>query len=108
MILESALLDVRPGQEDAFLAAFAAARELIAVQRGFRGLELRRCLDEGLGSRFLLQVEWETLADHTEGFRRSPEYLGWRELLHHFYDPFPAVEHYGEPVLGALPPAAGH
>jgi heme-degrading monooxygenase HmoA len=106
MILESALLDVRPGQEEAFLAAFGTARELISVQRGFRGLELRRCLDEGLGLRFLLQVEWETLADHTEGFRRSPEYLRWRELLHHFYDPFPAVEHYGEPVLTALPAAA--
>ncbi|GAA2826504.1 antibiotic biosynthesis monooxygenase [Kitasatospora sp. CM 4170] len=101
MILESALLDVVPGQEEAFLAAFAEARPLIAVQRGFRSLELRRCLDAGRGSRFLLQVEWETLADHTEGFRRSAEYRRWRELLHHFYAPFPEVEHYGEPVLWA-------
>ncbi|WP_431678486.1 antibiotic biosynthesis monooxygenase family protein [Kitasatospora sp. KL5] len=101
MILESALLDVLPGEEDAFLAAFAEARPLIAMQRGFRSLELRRCLDEGRGSRFLLQVGWETLADHTEGFRGSPEYRRWRELLHHYYDPFPVVEHYGEPVLRA-------
>ncbi|WP_030270582.1 antibiotic biosynthesis monooxygenase family protein [Streptomyces sp. NRRL B-24484] len=103
MILESALLDVRPGEEEAFLAAFAEARPLIAVQRGFRSLELRRCLDEGSTSRFLLQVEWETPADHTEGFRGSPEYGRWRELLHHFYEPFPVVEHYGEPVLAAGP-----
>ncbi|MFJ3788226.1 antibiotic biosynthesis monooxygenase family protein [Kitasatospora sp. NPDC090091] len=99
MILESALLDVVPGQEEAFLTAFAEARPLIAVQRGFRSLELRRCLDAGRGSRFLLQVEWENLADHTEGFRRSAEYRRWRELLHHFYAPFPEVEHYGEPLL---------
>lgn len=101
MILESALLDVLPGREDDFLAAFAEAEPLISVQRGFRSLRLRRCLDEGRRSRFLLQVEWETLADHTEGFRRSPEYRRWRELLHHFYEPFPEVEHYGEPLLTA-------
>ncbi|MGV9264408.1 antibiotic biosynthesis monooxygenase family protein [Kitasatospora sp. NPDC003701] len=101
MILESALLDVLPGQEDAFLAAFAEAKPLIAVQSGFRSLALRRCLDEGRRARFLLQVEWETLEDHTEGFRRSAEYQRWRELLHRFYQPFPEVEHYGEPVLRA-------
>ncbi|MFI8457781.1 antibiotic biosynthesis monooxygenase family protein [Kitasatospora sp. NPDC085464] len=101
MILESALLDVLPGREDEFLAAFAEARPLISVQPGFRSLRLRRCLDEGRGSRFLLQVEWETLADHTEGFRRSPEYQRWRALLHHFYRPFPEVEHYGEPLVDA-------
>ncbi|MFJ8475520.1 antibiotic biosynthesis monooxygenase family protein [Kitasatospora sp. NPDC094011] len=101
MILESALLDVRPGREDEFLAAFAQARPLISVQKGFRSLELRRCVDEGEGSRFLLQVAWETPADHTEGFRRSAEYERWRALLHHFYAPFPTVEHYGEPLLTA-------
>ncbi|WP_441246156.1 antibiotic biosynthesis monooxygenase family protein [Kitasatospora sp. McL0602] len=101
MILESAILDVLPGQEDAFLAAFAEAKPLISVQRGFRSLELRRCLDEGRGARFLLQVEWETLADHTEGFRGSAEYQQWRALLHHFYSPFPTVEHYGAPAVTA-------
>ncbi|WP_030233684.1 antibiotic biosynthesis monooxygenase family protein [Streptomyces sp. NRRL S-350] len=101
MILENALLDVLPGREDEFLSAFSEARPLIAVQRGFHSLELRRCLDVGRGSRFLLQVRWETLTDHTEGFRTSPEYRRWRELLHHYYQPFPEVEHYGEPLLGA-------
>ena len=102
MILESALLDVLPGREDEFLAAFAEAKPLIAVQRGFRSLAVRRCLDEGRRtSRFLLQVEWDTLADHTEGFRSSAEYEQWRALLHPFYAPFPEVEHYGEPVLTA-------
>jgi heme-degrading monooxygenase HmoA len=99
MILESARLDVRPGQEEAFLAAFAQALPLIQVQHGFHTLELRRCLDEGRSSRFLLLVVWERLEDHTEGFRRSPEYPKWRELLHHFYSPFPEVEHYSEPLI---------
>ena len=100
MILESAVLDVAPGRREEFLVAFRQALPLIAVQPGFLTLRLLPCLDAGQESRFLLQVEWERLEDHTEGFRRSAEYPLWRELLHHFYDPFPLVEHYGEPVPG--------
>ena len=92
VILEAARLDVRPGLEDAFLAAFAEARPLITGQPGFRSLRLERCVERP--SRFLLLVEWERLEDHTEGFRRSPEYATWRALLHHHYEPFPEVEHY--------------
>ncbi|HWH33542.1 MAG TPA: hypothetical protein VNU01_12805 [Egibacteraceae bacterium] len=47
-----------------------------------------------------LLVRWARLGDHTEGFRGSAEYAQWRILLHHFYDPFPEVEHYAE-VAGA-------
>lgn len=91
-ILEHALLDVRAGYEDAFLAAFAEARPLIEVQKGFVDLRLERCAEHP--SRFLLLVHWDALEDHTEGFRGSPEYARWRELLHHFYDPFPEVTHF--------------
>lgn len=40
------------------------------------------------------EFEWVTLEDHTQGFRGSAQYQEWRALLHHFYDPFPTVEHY--------------
>ena len=92
MILEVAILDVRPGSEAAFEAAFAEARPLIASIDGFLGLELQRCLEKP--SRYVLLVRWRKLEDHTEGFRGSPQYQRWKELLHHFYDPFPIVEHY--------------
>ena len=42
----------------------------------------------------MLLVEWETLEDHTVGFRGSKEYDEWRRLLHDFYEPFPVVEHF--------------
>jgi heme-degrading monooxygenase HmoA len=95
MVLELAILDVKPGQEPDFEAAFAQAKAIIASMSGFRSLDLQRCLENA--SRYLLLVEWDTLEDHTEGFRGSPEYQEWRRLLHRFYDPFPTVEHY-EPV----------
>ena len=92
MILEHALLPVRSGQEAAFEAAFTEARAIIAAMPGFGGLTLSRCLERP--GTYLLLVQWERLEDHTDGFRGSPEYQRWRALLHHFYDPFPTVEHF--------------
>jgi heme-degrading monooxygenase HmoA len=92
VILELALLDVRPGHEDDFESAFTEAKAIIASMRGFVSLELVRCLETE--HRYALLVRWMVLEDHTQGFRQSPEYLRWKALLHHFYDPFPTVEHY--------------
>ena len=94
MILEHAVLDVIAGEEERFEVAFAEARSIIAGSPGFRSLRLSRCVEAP--RRYLLLVEWERLEDHTEGFRGSPAYQQWRRLLHHFYSPFPIVEHYAE------------
>lgn len=94
MVLEHAVLEVIPGQEAAFEEAFATAEDIISTAIGFRSLRLCRCIEEP--SRYLLLVEWETLEDHTERFRGSAAYQQWRSLLHHFYDPFPTVDHYDE------------
>jgi heme-degrading monooxygenase HmoA len=92
MILEHALLPVAPGRETEFEAAFGKAKAIIAAMQGFGSLTLSRCIERP--ATYLLLVEWDRIEDHTEGFRGSPEYQQWRDLLHHFYDPFPEVEHY--------------
>lgn len=92
MVLEVAILQVRAGQSEAFEAAFREAQEIIASSAGCRRHELRRCLEAA--DRYLLLVWWDSLESHTRGFRGSPAYQRWRELLHPFYDPFPTVEHY--------------
>ena len=92
MVLESAVLDVRAGEEQAFEAAFREAEEIIASMPGYLSHELLRCIEAR--SRYLLLVRWQTLEHHTEGFRGSKSYQRWKALLHHFYDPFPTVEHY--------------
>ena len=96
MILEAAVLIVRSGQEEAFEAAMRVAYSLIAATPGFEGIEVRRCIEQP--NRYLLLVNWQKLEDHTEGFRKSDRYLEWRKLLHHFYDPFPVVEHYQDGI----------
>jgi heme-degrading monooxygenase HmoA len=92
MILESAILKVRPGLGREFEAAFAEASAIISASPGYVSHELHRCIE--VQDQYLLLVRWERLEDHTVGFRGSPPYQEWRRLLHRFYDPFPTVEHY--------------
>lgn len=92
MILESAVLDVQPDQTRQFEAAFSEAQRIISASPGYLSQELQRCIEKP--NRYLLLVRWRTLRDHTEGFRKSAPYQEWKRLLHHFYDPFPVVEHY--------------
>ncbi len=94
MILEVAVLDIRPGRAEAFEAAFREAQNIVSARTGYRGHELQKCLE--VPDRYLLLVRWNSLEDHTEGFRGSPEYRRWSALLHPFYDPFPEVDHYVE------------
>ena len=94
MILEVARLDVVPTQEALFEAAMRQALPLIQATPGFVELTLRRCIETP--NRYLLTVSWQSLEDHTVGFRESDRYAQWRALLHHFYDPFPVVEHYSD------------
>ena len=92
MILESAVLDIRPGLEAEFELAFKEAQSIITGMNGYISHQLQRCIERP--DRYLLLVHWSYLEDHTVGFRTSAEYQQWRKLLHHFYDPFPEVEHY--------------
>lgn len=96
MVLEHAVLEVMPGQQATFEEAFATAKALISAATGFRSLRLSRCIEEP--NRYLLLAEWEQLEDHTIGFRGSTAYQEWRGLLHHFYDPFPTVDHYEDRI----------
>jgi heme-degrading monooxygenase HmoA len=92
MITEHAVLPVIPGRETEFMETMDRARAIIASAPGFISLRVGRCIEQP--ANFLLLVEWETLEAHTEGFRNSAAYQEWRALLHHFYDPFPVVEHF--------------
>jgi hypothetical protein len=96
MILEVASLNVRPGESAAFEKAFAQAQGIISSMPGYISHQLRRCLEAP--DKYLLLVEWQRVEDHTVGFRQSAQYQEWKRLLHHFYEPFPNVEHY-EPVF---------
>jgi heme-degrading monooxygenase HmoA len=92
MILEVAILDVIPNQDKEFEIAFANASSIISSMAGYISHQLQHCVEKQ--NRYILLVHWETLEAHTVGFRGSEQYQEWKQLLHHFYDPYPTVEHY--------------
>jgi heme-degrading monooxygenase HmoA len=92
MILEVAILHIVKGKEAEFELAFEKASKIIAGMKGYVNHQLKKCIEKE--SQYILLVNWHTLADHEIGFRKSDEYQEWKKLLHHFYEPFPVVEHY--------------
>ena len=92
MILERAQFPILPGREEEFEAAFAEAKKLIAGASGFVSATLSRGIESP--STYLLLVQWQTLEDHTEGFRGSPAFGEWRRLIGHLFDGAPEVEHF--------------
>jgi heme-degrading monooxygenase HmoA len=92
MIMELAILRVKPDMNDTFVASFREASAIISSMKGYIRHELQRCLERDC--QYALLVWWETLEDHVDGFRKSEQYEQWRKLLHGYYDPFPVVEHY--------------
>jgi heme-degrading monooxygenase HmoA len=92
MILEVAMLNVIVGKEEDFEKDFKIASKYISSIEGYINHSLRKCIENK--NKYILLVEWQTLEDHTIGFRQSEAYLEWKRLLHNYYDPFPTVEHY--------------
>ncbi|WP_043930658.1 antibiotic biosynthesis monooxygenase family protein [Bacillus sp. EB01] len=92
MILEAVMLQVKEGMEAEYEKAFCEASKIISSMKGYISHDLQRCIEEE--GKYLLLVQWESLEDHTVGFRQSNEYQEWKKQLHHFYDPFPIVEHF--------------
>lgn len=82
MILEVAILDVKPDMEKEFEQNFAKAQAIISSMKGYVSHQLQRCMENP--GRYILLVNWQTLEDHEIGFRQSAEYQEWKALLHHF------------------------
>jgi len=92
MILEVAILHVKEGLSEDFEINFKKAESIISSMKGYVSHQMKKCLETK--NKYILLVNWETLEDHEIGFRKSDEYQKWKALLHHFYEPFPTVEHY--------------
>ena len=92
MILEVAILHVKEGEEGNFEKDFSIAGQYISSITGYVRHSLRKCIEQK--NKYILLVDWESLEAHEIGFRKSAEYLKWKRLLHHYYEPFPTVEHY--------------
>ena len=94
MVLEVALVDVVPGQEDAFAAAYRKGRPILAGTPGCRSVRMTRGVESA--SRFVLLVEWDSVEAHEVNFRQSPNFPEWRRLIGPYFASAPQVEHFAD------------
>jgi heme-degrading monooxygenase HmoA len=93
MILELADIRIQPGQNAAFEEAIQRGLATVISQaRGFNGFKVNRGIESP--GRYLLQIFWDTLEDHTVGFRESPAFAQWRAIAGPFFAAPPTVEHF--------------
>lgn len=93
MILELADFSIQPGQNAAFEEAIQRGLQtVIAHAKGFEGFKVNRCIENQ--QRYILQIFWTTLEDHTVGFRGSPAFAEWRAVVGPFFASPPVVEHF--------------
>ncbi len=92
MVLEVALIDVVPGQEDAFAAAYAKGHDVLAGTPGCRSVLMTRGVETP--SRFVLLVEWDSVEAHVQNFRQTDRFTTWRGLIGPYFAGPPRVEHF--------------
>jgi len=98
VIIEHALITILPGHEVAFEQAFLEAAKVIAAATGFRFVRLSRGVERS--STYLLLVGWDSIDDHTVGFRGSDLFTQWRSWIGPHFDGTPQVEHYVGDLTG--------
>jgi heme-degrading monooxygenase HmoA len=93
MILELADIRIQPGQQAAFEEAIAHGLSTVASRaKGYQGAKVNRGIESP--ERYVLQIFWDTLEDHTVGFRESPLFAEWRAIVGPFFAAAPVVEHF--------------
>jgi heme-degrading monooxygenase HmoA len=93
MILELADIRIHPGQQVAFDEAIQRGVDtVIAKAKGFEGYKVNRGIESP--ERYVLQIFWTTLENHTVDFRESPAFAQWRAIVGPFFAQPPVVEHF--------------
>lgn len=92
MVLEVADINVLPGSEDDFAAAYRGARDVLATALGCRSVRMTRGIESP--SRFTLLVEWDSVEAHEANFRGTERFATWRAAIGPFFDGQPRVEHF--------------
>jgi len=92
MILEIATFDIKPNSLSKFKSACEEAALVISKSKGFVGVDFKQCVEAD--KKFVALISWETLEDHTVGFRESDLFTQWRAILSPYFNTPPVAEHY--------------
>ncbi len=92
MILEVAILHIKPEEIPNFEAAFPRTEPIFRSVKGYVAHELQRCVETK--GRYHLLIRWETIESHTVNFRQSPKFQEFRRLVGTFFSQSPVAEHF--------------
>ena len=92
MILELATIDIVQGTNIAFEQNLEKAQSVISKAAGYISHQFQKCVEQD--NRYVLLIRWETLEDHTKGFRESELFKEWRALIGPYFETAPMVQHY--------------
>jgi heme-degrading monooxygenase HmoA len=92
MILEVAQIDIRPGSQSDFESALAAASDILSQADGHLSHRFHRCIETD--TRYVILVEWRSVADHVDRFRQSPAFAEYRDRLSPFFTTPPTTGHF--------------
>ena len=101
MVLEVALIDVLPGEEEMFAAAYRVAHPILAGTPGCLSVRMTRGVESP--ARFVLLVEWDSIESHEQNFRGTDRFTQWRGFIGEFFAEPPLVEHFTDVAPGARP-----
>ena len=92
MVLELATVDIKPGTNAGFEIALNKAQHVINQSNGYIQHEFHKCIEQE--NRYIFLIRWQTLEDHTKGFREAALFKEWRALIGPFFESAPVVQHY--------------
>ena len=87
------VIRIRPGFHAAFVVSIHRGLTSVIIQGdGFRGWKVNKGVESP--ERYLLQIFWDTLENHTVDFRGGPLFTQWRAIVGPFFAQPPQVEHF--------------
>ena len=92
MILEVAIIKIKPGEAAKFEAVFPKAELIVSSIPGYISHEMQRCVETKNKYHFL--IRWENIDAHLVNFRQSPKFQEFRSLLGGFFAEPPVAEHF--------------
>ena len=93
MVLEIAFIEVNPALHSEFeLAVMRAVAEVLSKAVGFKDFQFHKGIEQS--NTYTFHIQWETLEDHTVGFREGPLFPQWRAIIGEFFAKPPVVEHW--------------
>jgi heme-degrading monooxygenase HmoA len=92
MVLELATIDIKQSTNADFEKSLEKAQHIISKSKGYISHQFHKCIEQD--NRYVLLIRWQTLEDHTKGFRESDLFQQWRALIGPCFETAPFVQHY--------------